>query len=342
MTGTPEATPASARKRSQQLSSDGKWRSFPNVPNLLKYVGSGAYYGRIKVRGKVIRESLQTSVWTTAKLRLAVFLKRQQAARSVVPTLTFSESVEQFKRELEGDATIKPRSREYRLLCLGKIEETRPKLWSLHLEEITEQACRDWAAGLRDKLSTRYFNNTIGTLRLVIGAGIKMHKAQAGVSLDNPAAGLGRARVRQKELKLPEPSQFKELVAYIRAKSGGYGERVGDLVEFLAYGGMRIHSEAAWVTWTDVDWKRGEIIVRGDPETATKNSEMRRVMATTPMRFNHQPQAPLSFGCGSRCRLRTWFHSAHFSALCQTDAATRWTCSPTKNLRKRTRRVICA
>jgi integrase len=31
------------------------------------------------------------------------------------------------------------------------------------------------------------------------------------------------------------------------------------------------------VTWEDVDWQRQEIIVRGDPETGTKNSEIRRV-----------------------------------------------------------------
>jgi integrase len=49
------------------------------------------------------------------------------------------------------------------------------------------------------------------------------------------------------------------------------------LVEFLAYSGLRIHSEAFWVTWADVDWQRKQIIVRGHPETGTKNSEMRRI-----------------------------------------------------------------
>jgi integrase len=52
---------------------------------------------------------------------------------------------------------------------------------------------------------------------------------------------------------------------------------VADLIEFLAYSGLRIRSEALWVTWGDIDWTRKEIIVRGDPVTATKNSEMRRV-----------------------------------------------------------------
>ena len=78
-------------------------------------------------------------------------------------------------------------------------------------------------------------------------------------------------------LRLPEPSQFKDLVANVRKRSGGCGPRDGDLLEFLAYSGLRIKSEAVWVTGEDIDWPRKEIIVRGDHVTATKNSETRRV-----------------------------------------------------------------
>jgi len=45
------------RKREQSLSPDGKWRSFPQVPNLLQYVSNANHYGRIKVKGKLIHES---------------------------------------------------------------------------------------------------------------------------------------------------------------------------------------------------------------------------------------------------------------------------------------------
>jgi hypothetical protein len=51
------------RKREEHLSSDGQRRSFPKVPHLLQYVSNGNYFGRIKVGGKVIRESLKTTVW---------------------------------------------------------------------------------------------------------------------------------------------------------------------------------------------------------------------------------------------------------------------------------------
>jgi len=53
-------TEPSIRKREEHLSKDGKWRSFPKVPHLLQYVSNGNYYGRIKVNGKIIRESLNT------------------------------------------------------------------------------------------------------------------------------------------------------------------------------------------------------------------------------------------------------------------------------------------
>jgi integrase len=104
-----------------------------------------------------------------------------------------------------------------------------------------------------------------------------MHKENGGAIFENPAKEMKRVRLKQRDLRLPESAQFKDLVANIRTKSGGWGERVANLVEFLAYSGMRIKSEAMWVTWEDVDWKRKEVIVRGDPETATKNSQMRRV-----------------------------------------------------------------
>jgi len=59
-------TEPAGRKREEHLSSDGKWRSFPKVPHLLQYASNGNYYGRIKVGGKLIRESPRTTVWTTA------------------------------------------------------------------------------------------------------------------------------------------------------------------------------------------------------------------------------------------------------------------------------------
>jgi len=38
------------------------------MPHLLQYVSNGNYYGRIKIGGKLIRESLQTTIGDQASL----------------------------------------------------------------------------------------------------------------------------------------------------------------------------------------------------------------------------------------------------------------------------------
>lgn len=55
------------------------------------------------------------------------------------------------------------------------------------------------------------------------------------------------------------------------------------MIRFLAFGGFRL-SEAARVTWSDCDFKRGKILVRGDEETGTKNGSFRDVPMIPEMR----------------------------------------------------------
>jgi len=54
-----------------------------------------------KTERKLIRESLETTVWTTAKLKLADFLKGEWSGETISPSL-FSEAVELFKRGLRA------------------------------------------------------------------------------------------------------------------------------------------------------------------------------------------------------------------------------------------------
>src|SRR5258708_19611613 len=65
-------------QRNATLSPDGKWKSFPKVPNLLQYVSTGVYFGRLKVNGKLIRQSLEATVYSDPLLKLPDFLKFQR------------------------------------------------------------------------------------------------------------------------------------------------------------------------------------------------------------------------------------------------------------------------
>ncbi len=208
--------------------------------------------------------SLKTAVWTTAKLRLTDLQKDQRENINKVDPPKFSEAVDIFKTELEHDTTLKPQSKKYRLWCLGKLQKTWPELWALRLNEITPLACKEWSSKLVKGVACHYYNNTLGTLNQVLQVGIKAHKVNGGGILESPTAELEKKRITQKDLQLPEPSQFKELVANIRKRSGGWRPRDGDLVGFLAYSGLRIQSEAVWVIGEDIEWTRMEIIVRGE------------------------------------------------------------------------------
>lgn len=242
----------------------------------MQYVPNGNYYARTKVHGKLIRRSLETDTFSTAKLRLLDFLREQkETPASTAQSMTLGEALGLFERRLADNPAMKPASKEYRLLCVGKLKSTWPEILERKADSITSDECQQWAARLR--VSSHYFNNTVGTLRQILDVAIREHRLRSFQPFENPACDIPRLRVKQKQLTLPEPDQFQALVAEIRTGSGGQGLRIAELVEFLAYSGLRAFSEAAWVTWNDVDWNRREIIVRGAPTTGTKNSEVRRL-----------------------------------------------------------------
>ena len=54
-------------------------------------------------------------------------------------------------------------------------------------------------------------------------------------------------------------------------------------MRFLAYSGCRI-SEANRVTFSHINWERGEIAIMGDPVTGTKNWERRTIPIIAPLR----------------------------------------------------------
>lgn len=82
--------------------------------------------------------------------------------------------------------------------------------------------------------------------------------------------------VRLKMLELPTLKQFAAFVEFIRSRHGRFSAHCADFTEGLAYTGCRI-SEAARITWKDLDFSAQEIVVMGDPVERTKNGEIRRV-----------------------------------------------------------------
>jgi len=99
---------------------------------------------------------------------------------------------------------------------------------------------------------------------------------ETGVVYSNAAGVVKRAPVRCKEIKLPSIDRFNALIAEMRAGHSRDSINCADFAAGLAFTGCRV-SEAGEIAWRDVDFDAGEIVVRGDVNTGTKNWELRRV-----------------------------------------------------------------
>ena len=244
--------------------------------NLLRYVPTGVYFARIRVGGKLIWRSLKTKTITVAKLKLADLEREERARREIVTAndearTTFQTLLDQFLTECDSNPRLKPRTCQYWRERGTALLASWPQLATLEARKITESDCESWAARFGATAAASNLNNTIGLLRRVLDRAVDQ-----GLRYSNPAAKLKRARVRPKRMQLPTQAQFSALVQEIRRVPFGPGLASAELVQFLAFGGFR-KGEAAAIRWSDADFRRMEITVRGDAETGTKNWSIRRV-----------------------------------------------------------------
>jgi hypothetical protein len=270
--------------KTQNSESESQWTKAP-VANLVRYEPSGIYFARAKVRGKLIRKSLDTNVLSVAKLRLADVLDTEHKAvgaskTKIIGRMTFGDALAIFRERQKNATEIKDGTKDYNERAGVDLLKTWSGLESLDVRRITKQDCLQWRADFGKRYSATVTNGTLSILRRVFDIVL-----EAGVRYDNPARtkDVKRARVRRKELRLPEPDEFVALVTHVRGNGSGKGGHCADAIEFFSYAGPRL-KEAGRIYGRDCSFARNEIIIRGDPKTGTKNWEMRRVPMIPEMR----------------------------------------------------------
>lgn len=251
------------------------------VTNLVRAAESEVYYVRAKIRGKIRWRSLETTTFSVAKLRLPDELKTlRDAAPATVKfesKLTFGEAVELYKQQVTENSRLKPRAKEFRLRSEFTLRRTWPEVFNMELRRVSSEACRKWLARFesgdsqyrapRAKGTTRPGNSpttvnaAIAFLRHVFAVGIK-----AGILYQNPALQLPRKKPNRKLLRLPNKSQFATIVSTIRS-TPGWGRKVGDFVEGLAYSGARV-GELRRMTWGHLDLEKGMLTIPGEKTDA--------------------------------------------------------------------------
>jgi integrase len=245
------------------------------LQNLVRHK-SGRYYARAFAGGKEVWKSLKTSHFSVAQAKLAEFLKehRQRVSNGngeVSAKMTFGEAAAIHLRNLDDNLSIKPRTRHYWRQRLAALIKSWPGLNETEVRKITHADCKKWASTYVKTASPTNYNNTVAILRHILNVAI-----EAGVIYSNPAAALKRAAIRGKEIALPTIDKFNALIAEMRAGHSRDSINCADFASGLAFTGCRV-GEAREIAWRDIDFDAGEIVVRGDADTGTKNWELRRV-----------------------------------------------------------------
>jgi integrase len=245
------------------------------LQNLVRHK-SGGYYARAFAAGKEVWKSLKTSHFSVAQAKLAEFLKEHRERVSngngeVSAKMTFGEAAAIHQRNLDDNLQIKPRTRDYWRECLAALQKSWPGLNETEVRKITQANCKEWARAYGKTVSPTRYNNTISVLRHVLNVAV-----ECGVVYSNAAAAVKRAPVRPKEIALPTIDKFNALIDEMRAGHSRDSMNCADLAAGLAFTGCRI-GEGREIAWRDVDFHAGEIVVRGDAKTGTKNWELRRV-----------------------------------------------------------------
>ncbi|HEV2319200.1 MAG TPA: hypothetical protein VGV18_05585, partial [Verrucomicrobiae bacterium] len=103
--------------KTKNSESESLWTKAP-VANLVRYEPSGIYFARAKVRGKLIRKSLDTNVLSVAKLRLADVLDTEHKAvgasnTKIIGKMTFGDALAIFQDRQKNATEIKESTKDY-------------------------------------------------------------------------------------------------------------------------------------------------------------------------------------------------------------------------------------
>jgi integrase len=237
--------------------------------NLVRHP-AGTIYLRAKVGGKVIRTSLQTGDLRTAKRKRDIQLEdlRHAASLGDQNIETLGEALALEKELTLGKPKLKDKTRRYYRQLFARIEATLP-VGTQVVTWTAEAARRWWAAHCKTYPSALHANNALAVVRRMMRIVV-----ERGIRRDDPTKDIRRLRVPKTNIHdLPTLEEMDAIIQSIRDQKLRHSEETADVVEFLAWSGLRI-GEFQALRWKDVgtDW----LTVTGGGK-GTKNMEVRQI-----------------------------------------------------------------
>ena len=162
------------------------WES-TKVQNLIRYRPSGKYFARFKVGGKLIRQSLETTVFSVAQLRLPDKMNVHRVTHEKRRAfgngkMTFGDAMQVYRDKLDANPELKPKSKYHYRMALDFVTRSWPAMLAKDIREINKQDCKKCLVRYREKYARSVVNNSIGVMRAIF-----QEIVDVGARFNNPA-----------------------------------------------------------------------------------------------------------------------------------------------------------
>ena len=221
---------------------------------------SGTYYARLYQGGKNKWVSLETQALDIAKIRLAEALQNHHTAWKVNASVrggnvTVGQLAEIHLQAVDDQTDIKRSSKTYRHNCVKRLFVIFPELKNLRPAQVTASELQKRFGEAPKRYAATGINGALDSGRAIFKLAL-----DRGLIVRNPAESAGKIPVPEKKMVLPTAGQFQAIVDALRSSDSPSAQAQGDLVEFLAYSGVRI-AEAKKITWEDIDFVKAQLYV---------------------------------------------------------------------------------
>ena len=209
---------------------------------LYRYSSNGVYYGRIRVEGKEIKRSLETSDPALARRKLARFKDEQRQIDRSQGKLTLAELCDRYLKTVQHQ---KPKTVERKTFIVGRIKNNWPTGRLTQVSKIKPSDVDLWLSRYRFGSASR--NLHISCVKEVFNSAVRDR-----IITGSPAAHLRSAK-REKPIRLTPTADVRGQVFNADAQDSA------DFLEFLGLAGLG-QAEAGSLTLADVDFVAGQII----------------------------------------------------------------------------------
>ncbi len=244
------------------MASDFERTDIPNLDRNIKY---GTYYGRVKLHGKLIRESFGENK-RVAMEKLTPWLVSKRGHKRVRKG-TLTSMTERYLTWLAGRETtgdLNEETTKYKREQMKAIRAAWPAFNTTAISKLTPHDFEKFRVDFRSKYSAPRTNGAITVIREILHLARKDGFISAG-QLEEVTEEFSYTEVdydyKRMTLDLPSPDELVKIRSAVHHRCLMRGSRGDWLFDFMLFSGSRIEA-AGEVRWEDIDWAKDELYFR--------------------------------------------------------------------------------